>query len=153
VAHAFNSIHIHIIFSTKNREPMISAQLKPRLMAYMGGILHGIGAVPLIINGVEDHVHVLSSLPPVLALSNLIRDLKANSSGWVNEQFGQPFGWQTGYAAFSVSKSLVEAARGYIETQEIHHQRVSFRDEYLLFLKRHGITYDERFVLEGEYVA
>ena len=151
MAHSFQSIHVHIIFSTKNRLPLITPALKPRLLPYMGGILHGVGAVPIIINGVEDHVHVLTSLPAKIALSDLIRDLKANSAKWANEELGEGFGWQIGYAAFSVSKSLEGTVRTYIEGQEEHHKRRTFQEEYLEFLNRHGIQYDPRFVFEGEY--
>ncbi len=147
MAHSFTSLFTHLIFSTKERRPLLVAQHRPRIFQYMGGILRNIGGTSLLINGVEDHVHVLALLPASIALSDVLRDLKGDSSRWCKETLGQPeFAWQTGYAAFSVSKSGVQAVREYVATQEEHHSRVALRDEYLEFLKRHEIEYDERFV-------
>ena len=103
----------------------------------------------LRINGPEDHVHILTIMPATIALSNFMRDLKADSSVWAKDTLGMgDFGWQTGYAAFSVSKSQVDAVRTYIANQEEHHRRMTFQQEYLEFLQRHEIEYDERFVFD-----
>jgi len=149
MAHSFTSLHLHIIFSTKNRDPILTPEIRPRLFKYMGGIIRGLNGTSLLINGVDDHVHILTTIPSTIAVADFLRDLKADSSGWAKSELGvRDFGWQTGYAAFSVSKSGIEAVRTYIASQEEHHRRVSFMDEYLEFLQRHEIEYDERFVFE-----
>jgi len=149
MAHTFASLFFHMIFSTKHREPLLIPDLKPRLFEYMGGIIRNKTGTSLLINGPADHVHVLAILPATITLSDFMRDLKGDSSGWAKSDLGiRDFGWQTGYAAFSVSKSAVESVRTYIENQEDHHQRVSFQEEYLKFLKRNEIDYDERFVFD-----
>jgi putative transposase len=154
MAHSFTALYTHIIFSTKNRAPILAPEFKPRLFDYMGGIIRNLDGTSLLINGPDDHVHILAKLPPTRALSDILRDVKADSSNWVKNTLGRAnFGWQTGYAAFSVSKTNTEAVRAYIAKQEEHHRRVSFQQEYLDFLKRHEIDYDPRFVFEGEFVG
>jgi REP element-mobilizing transposase RayT len=146
----FTSLLCHLIFSTKNREPFLDPELRPRLFGYMGGILREEGATPLIVNGPEDHVHALVATPPTRALSDVMRVLKTNSSRWVHEQWPEKkaFAWQAGYGAFSVSKSNAEEVRRYVENQEEHHKHVSFQDEFRAFLHRHGISFDERYIWE-----
>ena len=150
MAQTFTSLLVHVIFSTKGRTPSLDDELRPRLFAYMGGIIRELGGVPLIVNGVADHLHELLSLPPTVALADMMRTQKANSSKWVHEQWPrrEAFAWQAGYGAFSVSQSNLEAVRTYIANQEEHHQRVTFQEEFLAFLKRHGIAYDERYIWE-----
>ena len=146
----FTSLLTHVIFSTKGRLPLLDQDIRPRLFAYMGGIIRELGGVDLIVNGPADHVHQLVSLPPTVGLSAVMRVQKANSSKWVHEQWPrqQAFAWQSGYGAFSVSRSNVETVREYIAKQEEHHKRVTFQEEFLAFLKRHGIAYDERYLWE-----
>ena len=148
MAHTYVNLLVHVIFSTKDRRPCIDAELQSRLFAFMGGVLRDIGAIPLIVNGTDDHVHQLVGLPSTRCVADVVRVVKANSSKWVHEEFSahHEFGWQSGYAAFSVSQSNVDAVRHYIATQEEHHRTVTFQEEYLAFLKRHGIAYDERYV-------
>jgi REP element-mobilizing transposase RayT len=147
MAHSFTSIHLHLIFSTKLRRPLLTPQIKPRLFDYMGGILRNKSGASLLINGPDDHVHILARIPTTVAISDLLRDLKGDSTNWVhNELRIANFAWQTGYAAFSVSKSGLEDVRAYIANQEEHHRHVTFQEEYLAFLKRHQIDYDPRFV-------
>jgi putative transposase len=150
MAHTFTSLLCHVIFSTKEREPFLDEELRPRLFAYMGGVLREVGATGLVVNGPADHVHALVSIPATQAVSDMRRILKTNSSRWVHEQWPQKkeFAWQSGYGAFSVSKSNVEEVRRYIENQEEHHKHVSFQDEFRAFLHRHGISFDERYVWE-----
>jgi REP element-mobilizing transposase RayT len=150
VAHTFSSLLTHVIFSTKDRRPSLDAEVRPRLFAYMGGIIREVRCTPLIVNGVEDHVHALVGLSPAVAVADLMRVLKANSSRWVHEQWPQyrEFAWQAGYGAFSVSRSSAEEVERYIAQQEEHHRHVSFQEEFLAFLKRHGVAYDERYVWE-----
>jgi putative transposase len=113
----------------------------------MAGILREIGGTPILVNGVEDHIHVLTHLQPKLSVSNVVRDLKANSSRWVHTTHPErsSFAWQRGYAGFTVSRSNADDVRAYIADQEAHHKKVSFQDEYRAFLRKHGIEFDERY--------
>jgi putative transposase len=148
MAHTFTRLLTHIIFSTKDRRPFLDADLKSRLFPYLGGIIHAHGGKALIINGPADHVHILASLAAKHSLSNLMRELKADSSGWVRKNFpGQKsFSWQIGYGAFSVSHSNLMEVKKYIANQEEHHQKISFQEEFVVFLKKHEIQYEERFL-------
>jgi REP element-mobilizing transposase RayT len=145
---SFTSLHYHLVFSTKYREPTITPPLRPRLYDYLGGIVRGEGGVLLAAGGVADHVHLLARLHQQTAPADLLRILKANSSKWVHDTFPDSgrFGWQTGYGAFSVSYSQLETVKGYVARQEDHHRRVTFQDEFRLFLTRHGIGFDERYL-------
>jgi REP-associated tyrosine transposase len=149
MAGTFTNLLYHVVFSTKDRVPMIHKDVQERLYEYMGGIIRGEGGVLLEIGGVADHVHLLTKLKADTAIAVLLRLLKSNSSGWVNDNRLVPgrFAWQTGYAAFSVSESQVEAVRRYIRNQEAHHAKVSFKDELIALLKKHRIEYDERYIL------
>ena len=155
MAHSFTGIFLHVIFSTKHRTRMLSPELRDRLFPYMGGLVRARNGDALLINGVEDHVHILTRFPATITLSDFLRDVKSISAGWVHDLFpdARQFGWQTGYAAFSVSRSNVEAVRDYIARQEEHHTRKTFEEEYVEFLERHGIEYDPRFVCEKEIVG
>jgi putative transposase len=150
MAHTYANLLTHVIFSTKDRCGFIAADLGRLLFPYMGGIIRELNGTALAINGLTDHVHLLLALPPNLALSEAMRVLKTNSSRWVHEQWPQrrAFAWQTGYGAFSVSQSNADQVCAYIASQEEHHRRVSFQEEFLAFLKRHGIAYDERYIWE-----
>jgi putative transposase len=150
MAHTFTHLLTHIVFSTKERQPWLVPELKPRLFAYMGGIIRELDGHGMLINGPADHVHILTTFPARVALSDFMRDLKANSSGWVHDQFPeQPtFSWQTGYGAFAVSQSNLEQVKQYIQNQEAHHRKRSFKEEFVEFLKRHHLQYDERFLWE-----
>ncbi|HEY9139708.1 MAG TPA: IS200/IS605 family transposase [Bryobacteraceae bacterium] len=146
MARSFTSILVHVIFSTKNRGPDLSTEIAGRLFPYMGGIVRERKGVPLIINGPADHVHLLLSIPATESIAELLRVVKANSSRWVHEQFPpqKGFGWQAGYAAFTVSGSRAADVTEYIARQQEHHRRVSYQAEFLTFLRKHGITYDAR---------
>ena len=145
---SYTNLLYHIIFSTKDRRPLITDLYQPRLYDYIGGTIRGLGGISLELNGTEDHVHLLTKLPPDKALSDVLRDLKANASGWMHDVFPdlKDFSWQRGYGAFTVSHSLVEEVRGYIARQKAHHQRISFRDEFIQFLKANGIEYNVRYL-------
>jgi REP element-mobilizing transposase RayT len=121
MAKSYTNLIYHIVFSTKDRRPLITAELKPRLYEYIGGTIRGLGGICLAINGVADHVHVLAKLRPDKALSAVLRDLKANSSGWMHDVFPdmRDFSWQNGYGAFTVSASQVAKVQKYIAEQEI----------------------------------
>jgi REP element-mobilizing transposase RayT len=148
MAHTFTNLLTHIVFSTKHRTPQIDQKLKPQLLAYMGGIVREINGVALLINGTADHVHLLVRLPATVALADVLRLIKTNSSRWVHEQWPSrsDFAWQTGYGAFSVSQSNAEAVLRYIARQEEHHRKVSFQQEMIAYLRRNKIEYDERYI-------
>lgn len=148
MAHTYTNLLAHVIFSTKERRPFIDAELKPRLLSYMIGIMREPRGNVLGIDGTPDHVHLLVALPPAVSMADALRVLKTNSSRWVHDVWPQrrSFGWQTGYGAFSVSQSNVGSVLRYIAEQEEHHRRVSFKEEYVEFLKKHGIEYDERYI-------
>jgi putative transposase len=144
--HSFVSILIHAVFSTKDRQPTLSPELSSRLFPYIGGIIRKMRGTPLAVNGPIDHVHLLFSIPASLSVAEALRVLKANSSRWVHEQFlaQSYFAWQSGYGAFTVSASRLEDVRKYITLQQEHHRAVSFQDEFLALLNKHGVPYDER---------
>ena len=129
---------------------MIKEPMKPRLFGYLGGVVREQGGKALAINGAVDHVHMLLSLPATMSVAELMRLVKTLSSKWVHETFPETrmFSWQPGYSAFSVSHSNVPAVSTYIRTQEEHHKKVSFRDEFLSLLKRNEIEFDERYLWE-----
>ena len=148
MSHTCIQLYAHIVFSTKHRQPLLTADLRTRLFAYMGGIFRELHAPALLINGWSDHVHSLACLPASLSLAEVMRVVKTNSSRWVHERFPRcrGFAWQTGYGAFSVSQSNLETVRQYIADQEAHHRRRSFREEYLSLLAEHGVKFDEQFL-------
>lgn len=144
------SLHFHVVFSTKNRAPIITTAWRDRLHAYLGGVVRNVGGVPEAIGGVADHVHLLIGLPATACLAHVMRDVKAVSSRWVHEETGDSsFSWQEGYGAFTVSPSQRETVRGYIAKQEEHHRKKTFQEEYLELLKRCGVKYDERIGVEN----
>jgi putative transposase len=145
---SYTNLLYHVIFSTKDRRPLITPDYEVRLYDYIGGTLRRTGGISLQLNGTEDHVHLLAKLRPDRALSDVVRDLKANASGWLHDVFPtlEDFCWQRGYGAFTVSASHVERVCKYIARQKEHHRRISFRDEFIQFLTANGIDYNERFI-------
>ncbi len=139
---------IHLIFSTKNREPLLLLEIRPTLFAYQSGILKQLESPSLVIGGVADHVHVLFCLSNNYALSKVIEELKKASSKWLKTQGNvfRNFYWQAGYGAFSVSQSNVEEVRRYIEQQEEHHRTKTFQEELVSFLKKHEMQYNETYL-------
>jgi putative transposase len=139
---------VHLVFSTKNRERLIYDDLRCDLHAYMATVLKNMECPALIINSVEDHVHILFILHRTVALSSAVGELKSASSKWLKTQSDQlaTFAWQAGFGAFSVSESNVDAVRQYIEKQKEHHRKVSFQDEFRSFLSKHQVEYDERYL-------
>jgi putative transposase len=138
----------HIVFSTKGREPWLTAVIRPRLHQYLGGAIRDEQGIALIVNGTADHVHILAKLRQDKAISKTIGEVKANSSGWIARTFKDAagFAWQEGYGAFTVSESQVPKVRRYIEKQEEHHRTVSFLEEYKVILQAHGLPFDERYL-------
>ena len=127
---------------------MLDGELKERLFPYLGGIIRAHDGKAIIINGPNDHVHILASLAAKYAVSDLMRELKADSSGWVHKSFPkrQDFAWQIGFGAFSVSHSNLTSVQRYIANQEEHHAKISFQEEFVTFLKRHDKEFDEKYL-------
>lgn len=148
MAHTFSQVLVHFVFSTKGHAALLDAEVKEELIPYLGGAVRDMGGKALAINGPFDHIHVLASMPMTVAMADFMRDLKANSSGWVHRRYPKlaQFAWQRGYGAFSVSESNRKTVQAYIANQEEHHRRVTFKEEFLNLLKRHGIEYDERYL-------
>ncbi|HEX7708291.1 MAG TPA: IS200/IS605 family transposase [Thermoanaerobaculia bacterium] len=142
-----SSLHCHVIFSTKDRRPFLETEIRDRVFEFLGGCLRHHDAQPLGIGGVADHVHLLFGFKPTHSISDLIRDVKKPSSEWIQSDLGiRKFSWQIGYGAFSVSKSAIPKVRRYITEQETHHQRHTFENEYVEFLERHGVEYNEKYL-------
>lgn len=144
--HTFTSCYMHCVWSTKERRRLINPGLQERLWPYLGGIARANKMSAIEVGDVEDHVHILLSLPPTLAISKAVQLLKGNSSKWIHESFPEhrAFEWQEGYGAFSIGVSGVEATVDYIRRQEEHHRKRTFRDELADFLKKHGMTYEDK---------
>jgi REP element-mobilizing transposase RayT len=140
------SLHYHLVFSTKNRQPLIDAAWRARLHEYLGGTIAGLGGFPQGIGGVADHVHLLVGLKATHCLADVLRELKKASSIWVHEQIGlAAFAWQEGYAAFTVSATARAAVRHYIANQEEHHRTKTYREELIEMLERAGVEYDPKY--------
>ncbi len=149
MSHSYCSALFHVVFSTKSRRNFISADLRPRLWPFIGGIARQNNFKALAVGGTDNHAHILASLPANMPISKAVQLLKSGSSKWIHDTFPahESFGWQEGYAAFSVSISAVADTIAYIERQEEHHRTRTFEDEFVAFLSKHGIEYDPQFVL------
>lgn len=143
-------LNYHLVFSTKNHCAMLKGEFEKRLHQYLGGAIGNGGGKALAINGTADHIHILAILRQDKAVSDILRDLKANSSGWVHTTFPEmtTFAWQSGYGAFTVSPSQIKKTIAYIRGQKDHHKKVSFREEFIALLEAHGIDYDDRYIFE-----
>jgi putative transposase len=144
--HSFVSCLIHYVWSTKERRPLIQADLQRRLWPYLGGIARENGMKAFVVGGVEDHVHILVAIPSTLSVAKSVHLLKGNSSKWIHETFPEHrgFEWQDGYGAFSIGVSGVEDTTKYIEGQADHHRKMTFKEELEMFLKKHGMEYVDR---------
>ncbi len=145
---SYVSAYFHCVFSTKERRRLITPGLRERLWPYLGGIARENEMKALEIGGVEDHVHILLSLPSTLSIAKALQLIKGGSSKWVHETFPEHrlFAWQEKYGAFSVSVSQLETTIQYIKNQEEHHRKMTFQEEFLALLKKHRIEYDERYL-------
>ena len=141
-------LHIHLVFSTKNRERVLRDPIRPPLHAYMATVLQNLGCPAQLINSVEDHAHILFDLSRTVAVSQVVEDVKKSSSKWIKTQGPEyaRFAWQGGYGAFAVSESNVPSVCEYIANQREHHRLKTFQEEYRAFLERHRIAFDERYV-------
>ena len=141
------SLHYHLVFATKNREPFLHAECRPRIHQYLGGTVNGLGGRIEAVGGTTDHVHLLVELRATHTLSDFMRELKKQSSVWMHEEIQIPgFAWQEGYAAFTVSASAVADVRAYVLNQEEHHHIRSFREELVIMLQRSGVVFDPRYL-------
>ena len=138
------------IFATKERVPVLNPELRERLWPFLGGIAKQNGIKPRCVGGVADHVHLLLSMPTTLPIAKAIQLIKGGSSAWIHQNFRQlrNFSWQEGYGAFSVGISQIPETIAYIENQEEHHRTRTFREEYLVILKRHGLDFEEKYALD-----
>lgn len=145
---SLSSIHIHLVFSTKNRQPFISDQIESELHSYMGGIFRNKGCPALIIGGVKDHVHMLCLLSRTCSVADLVEKVKSYSSRWIKDKGDEfrEFQWQSGYGVFSIGQSGIEDVRRYIANQKEHHHQSSYQDEFRSLCRKYNVAFDERYV-------
>ncbi len=150
MAGTFSQIYIQVVFAVKGRESLISRAWKDELHKYIAGIIKGKQQKPIIVNGMPDHIHAFIGLRPSMVIADLVRDIKNNSSNFVNERkfVKGKFSWQEGYGAFSYGHSQIETVYNYIKNQEEHHRKKTFRDEYLDVLRKFEIAHDEKYLFE-----
>jgi len=150
MANTFSQIYIQTVFAVSSRLSLIRPEFKEDLYKYISGIVRNNGQKLISINGMSDHIHILIGLKPAMALADLVRDIKADSSNFINKKkwVRGKFSWQEGYGAFSYGHSQLDTIIRYIENQEKHHKRRSFRDEYLTWLKRYEIAFEDKYVFE-----
>ena len=146
----FSQIYIQAVFAIKGRQNFLLPEWRTQVFKYMSGIIKKKEQKPIIVNGVADHVHLFFGLRPVMAISDLMRDVKNNSTNFINDQkwLKQKFSWQEGYGVFSYSHSHIDWVYHYVENQEEHHRKKTFREEYLGFLRKFEIPFDEKYLFE-----
>jgi putative transposase len=145
---SLSKVMIHIVFSTKNREPWLDRDVRPRMHAYLATICREFGAELVRVGGTADHVHIVTTLPRTVTQAELVEPIKKASSKWSKSLDARyrGFFWQRGYSAFSVSPSQLDAVLQYVETQQDHHRKRTFQEEYRELLRKHGVKFDERYV-------
>lgn len=150
MANSLVKINVHIVFHVKSSRVRMRNEDLKRVFSYIGGVINGIGGIPIEVGGIDSHIHILATLPKNKSLSDFIRIVKADSSRWIKtiDVYYKWFSWQEGYGAFSVSPTLIDKTVSYIRNQSCHHKRMSFREEYKLFLDAYGIEYDEKYAFE-----
>ena len=148
MSQSLSKLYVHIVFHIKTNSPKIRKNDRKELYAYIGAIIKDNQSIPIIINGIEDHIHILTVMSKNIALAKFIEEIKRHSSRWIKTKgtYYSHFAWQGGYGGFSVSQSLHDKTKHYIENQEEHHKKLSFKEEYLLFLKEYNIDYNENFL-------
>lgn len=149
MANTYTKLNIHIVFHVKSTSVCIKYKDLPKVFAYIGGIIRNVDGYPVTVGGIENHIHILATMPKTMSVSEFVQKIKANSSRWIKtlDKYYESFAWQEGYGAFCVSPSLLTKTIHYIETQEQHHHEESVRDEFKRFLKENGIEFDERYLL------
>jgi len=150
MANTFTQLYIHIVFSVKLRASLIQNEWREELHKYITGIIQNQGHKVLVINSVPDHIHIFIGMKPDTSLSELVRDVKANSSKWINGKkfLKTKFQWQEGYGAFSYSHSQLDEVIHYIKEQQEHHRKRTFKEEYISFLKKYDVSYDSKYVFD-----
>lgn len=146
MSHTYAQNVVHVVFSTKDRRKSLDSEFRPRLWTYLAGICKKLDIFLYAVGGIDDHLHLLIQIPPVLTLAKAVATIKANSSRWAGEE-GHKFAWQQGYAAFSVSASVIPDVIRYIRNQEEHHKKMDFDTEFVALLKKHGIAFDPKHIL------
>lgn len=148
MAQSLSKLYIHAIFHVKNQSCLIRSEDDNDLYAYMGSLVKLSKSIPIIVNGTEDHVHILCIMSKNSSLADLMEDIKRNSSRWIKQKGDcyKDFAWQGGYAGYSVSQSKIEVVRNYIANQKEHHKHQSFKEEYIQFLKEYGIEYNDDYL-------
>ena len=148
MTHSFTDLNYHVVFSTKEFNPMIDPEWKDRLYEYLGGVIRSLNGICIEINGMPDHVHSLVRLHQDMPISTFMEKLKSNSSGWVKRTLDNKFSWQIGYGAFTVSESGIEKVTQYIRDQARHHQKMTFEEEFIKLLKAHNIEFDRKYLFK-----
>ena len=150
MSQSLSSVLVHLVFSTKNREPFISPTIETELHPYMATIFRELKSPSLAIDGTADHVHILFSMARVVTIADIVEEVKTSTSKWIKTRGREfrNFHWQRGYGAFSIGQSNVATLKRYIRGQKEHHKRITFQDEYRKFLKAYGIDYDEKYIWE-----
>ena len=145
---SLSKVVLHIIFSTKTREPWLDSGVRPRIHGYLATICRDLGAALVHVGGVADHVHIVTTLPRTVSQAQIVEQIKKTSSKWIKELDARyrSFFWQRGYGVFSVSPSQLDSVLKYIEGQQEHHRTRTFQGEYRALLRRHGVDFDERYV-------
>ena len=148
MAQSLSKIYLHIVFHIKTTSPQIAGDDLSRVHQYIGGLVNATGCKTILVGGVGDHIHALCLLSRECTIAHLVEEMKRNSSRWIKTLSPdyQDFAWQSGYAVFSVSQSVVEQTWEYIKNQAVHHRKTSFKEEYLQFLKLYHVDYDEQYV-------
>ena len=145
---SLNKIYVHLVFSTKHRNPLITDSIQEELFSYLGGICKGLECNPIQVGGYRDHVHILCLLSKKIVVMKLVEEVKSHSSKWIKTKCSEfeNFYWQNGYGAFSVNPTEIEVVKNYIINQEEHHKTKSFQEEFLGFLKKYNVEFDEKYV-------
>ena len=150
MAGTYSNLNFHVVFSTKNRDPIITDELEEELYRYIAGIIKGEGAILLKIGGTENHVHLVIRLKPIHFIPDMLKKIKANASKWINDhqKINGRFSWQVGYGIFSVSESQLPHTIQYVGNQKEHHLRITFKEEFIRLLEKNGIQYDPEYLWE-----
>ena len=148
MAQSLSKILLHLVFSTKKHEPWIVPEIRPALHAYLAGAVRSLNAEAYRVGGVDDHVHLACTLPRIMLVSKLLEEIKKSSSAWIKQQGPayHGFAWQAGYGVFSLGQSQLDTLIAYIDRQEEHHRKMTFKEELVEFLKRYRVEYDERYI-------
>ena len=147
MSHTYVSAAVHVVFSTKNRVHELPLKTVPDLWSYIGGIARANAMKAMAVGGTDNHVHALLTIPSIVSIAHAVQLIKGGSSKWLHDEHHVPCGWQEGYGAFTIGASQISPTIKYIQSQPEHHQKVSFEEEFLAFLKKNGVQYDPRYVL------